>query len=180
MSDSEGGDEAPDSGQGTDPEEGRTRTIYIAKWETRFWAWLVDVILVSALVNVFGGLLGPVPLVLNVDLAAVGDLGIYGGFNGVGLFLYWTVLEGATGQSAGKRVLDLRVTDRSGNPAGYVAAAVESFGKAVLLPLDCLVGWLAMPGRKLRLFNRLSDTIVVSLPEGMDLPEDVEYVVQGE
>ena len=28
----------------------------------------------------------------------------------------------------------------------YPTAAIESFGKAFLLPLDCLIGWLAMPG----------------------------------
>jgi hypothetical protein len=34
-------------------------------------------------------------------------------------------------------------------------AAVESVGKAFLLPLDCLLGWI------LRIFNYLSETIVI-------------------
>ena len=74
--------------------------------------------------------------------------------------------------------LNLKVTDRAGGDIDVVTAAVESFGKAFLLPVDCLVGWLAMPGRKLRLFNRLSNTIVVQTRE-TDAPEGVEYVRVG-
>jgi len=40
-------------------------------------------------------------------------------------------------------------------------AAIESIGKAFLLPLDCIIGWILYPSRRQRLFNYLSDTIVV-------------------
>jgi RDD family. len=70
-------------------------------------------------------------------------------------------MEGTTGQSVGKMVLNLRLTDRTGDPAGIPKAALSAFGKAFLLPLDCLIGWLAMEKTGLRLFNRLSDTIMI-------------------
>ena len=152
--------------------ETETRTLHLAKWSTRFGAWLIDVIIVGAVVNVLvdlggGALFAPAEPVFL-------------GRNGVGLFLYWGLFEGYTGQSPGKMVLGLKVVDREGEEIDFAAAAVESFGKAFLLPLDCLIGWIAMPGRKLRLFNRLSDTIVIEVEAEEGAPEGVEYVIPEE
>lgn len=99
--------------------------------------------------------------------------------HGVLQWVYWTILEGRTGQSAGKMVMHIRMTAADGTPAGYANAAIESFGKAFLLVIDCLIGWLAMGGRRLRLFNRISGTIVITdeLPE---TPEGVVYIKDGE
>ncbi len=69
---------------------------------------------------------------------------------------------------------ECRVSGRSGEKTGLQAALIESFGKAFLLPLDCLIGWLGMPGTRLRLFNRISDTIVVT--SEYREPEGVSYV----
>ena len=62
---------------------------------------------------------------------------------------------------------------------GFAAAAIESFGKAFLLIPDCLIGWLAMPGSKQRLFNRISHTIVIEIRNAEE-PEGVTYVKQEE
>ena len=94
--------------------------------------------------------------------------------NGVVLFLYWTLMEGITGQSIGKMVLNLKITDRKGAPAGIPKAAISAFGRSFLLPLDCLIGWLAMPGTGLRLTNRLSETIVIRTDYRE--PEGVRYI----
>ena len=42
-------------------------------------------------------------------------------------------------------------------------AAIESLGKTFvpILVLDCLIGWIAMHETKLRVFNRISNTIVI-------------------
>lgn len=89
------------------------------------------------------------------------------------MFVYWAILEGYGGQSVGKAAMNFKVTDRKGEKIGFMTAAVESFGKAFILPLDCLIGWLAMEGEKLRLFNRLSNTIVVKT--NYERPVGVEY-----
>jgi uncharacterized RDD family membrane protein YckC len=134
-------------------------TLHLARWETRFWAWLIDFILVGAVASLFSG-----PLKMR-GLWNITDWGIFDvGFQSVVFFLYWTLLEGYRGQSIGKMALNIRVADRIGGKVGYPAAAIQAFGKAFLLPFDCLIGWLAMPGTKLRLFNRLSDTIVIAAP----------------
>ncbi len=142
------------------------RTVNLASWDSRFWAWLIDVIIVAAVLNLF---LKP----LSFWSFGIPNLWSFG-IDGVVLFIYWTLLEGYTGQSIGKMALNLKVTDRKGDEIDLEKAAVESFGKAFILPIDCLVGWLAMSGEKLRLFNRLSNTIVIKMKYSE--PEGIRYV----
>lgn len=121
-------------------EEPEPRRLFIAKWSTRFWAWLIDVIVVGAVINAFWGAIG-VMMIWSVNPFMVGELGEFGSLNGLGLWVYWTLLEGYRGQSIGKLMLNLEVTDREGNPIDYGAAAIESFGKAFLLRSISLSGW---------------------------------------
>jgi len=129
-------------------------TIYLAKWETRFWAWLIDILLVGVFSSFITNCSG---FFWDFDFISIVSFGI----SGVLMFAYWTLLEGYNGQSIGKMALGLKVTDRHGRKIEFGVAALESCGKAFILPLDCLIGWLAMPNSKLRLFNRISDTIVI-------------------
>jgi uncharacterized RDD family membrane protein YckC len=87
-------------------------------------------------------------------------------------------MEGFRGQSIGKMVMNLKVVTRDGTKIHYSAAAIESIGKAFLLPLDCLIGWLAMPNSKLRVFNRLSNTIVIKTD--YKEPDGVLYIKEKE
>ncbi|MDD3933143.1 RDD family protein [Methanoculleus sp. UBA303] len=148
-------------------------TLCLAGWGTRFWAWLIDILLIGLPVSALSERLPPTwqvtvaPGLLSISLSSVV------------LFLYWTLLEGYRGQSIGKMALNIRVTDRGGEEIGFAAAAVESFGKAFLLVPDCLIAWLAMPGSKQRLFNRVSRTIVIETQEREE-PEGVTYVKSEE
>ncbi len=153
-------------------------TIHLASWGTRFWAWLIDIIIVGIVVNVLRTLLVSIytfPHLYDIP----GNLFPFDlGLNSVVIFLYWTVLEGYSGMSIGKMALNLRMTGRSGEKIGFGAAAISSFGKAFLLPIDVLIGWIAMPGTKLRLFNRLSNTIVIKTEYRP--PAGVEYIKDKE
>jgi uncharacterized RDD family membrane protein YckC len=161
--------------------ESEPRQLHLATWSRRFWAWLIDVIVVGAVVSGLGSAVAPVPGPPTPPVNGFAlDVSVFGGFNGIAFWLYWTVLEGRWGQSAGKMVLNIEVVDREGGEIDYVTAGVESLGKAFLLVLDCLIGWLAMPGEKLRLFNRVSGTIVIDVQEGDEPPEGVEYVYPDE
>ncbi|MFL6379379.1 MAG: RDD family protein, partial [Nitrososphaeraceae archaeon] len=51
-------------------------------------------------------------------------------------------------------------------------AAIESFGKAFLLPLDVLLGWIFTNYKRQRIFNSISDSIVVKLREAKDYEAD--------
>ncbi|RQW80699.1 MAG: RDD family protein [Methanothrix sp.] len=127
-----------------------------ASWGERLWAWLIDVLLV-------GILWASIITISSHDVLSPGGLGIFSSL----LFVYWTVLEGYRGQSLGKMFMNIVVTGPVGETIGFQDSAIESFGKAFLLPLDCLVGWIAFRGSGQRAFNRFSNTIVTK-------PNDLE------
>ena len=124
--------------------------LALASWEDRFWAWLIDIMLIGILWH---------RVMMVMKLEALGYDGAL--LHSLMLFIYWTALESHRGQSLGKMVMNIAVTGRSGEDIGLADAAVESFGKAFLLPIDCLAAWIINRGNKQRLFNRISDTIVV-------------------
>ena len=132
-----------------------------ALWGERFVAWLIDVAILNLILAVVGVILFWSPFAL---LSGESDWWWIALFNlrasGVVFFLYWTFTEGAYGQSLGKMIMRLRVTRLDGKPASLGQAAVESAGKAFLLPLDFLLGWALWPRRRQRVFNYLSETIV--------------------
>lgn len=132
------------------------RGVVLAGWGDRFLAWLIDWIIlgaISELVRLPGFSLPAIPFVAF-------------GFRDFVLFLYWTLMEGTSGQSIGKMAMRLKVTRTDGSPASLADAAVESFGKAFLLPIDCIIGWVAesCKEKKQRLSNMLSKTVVIKVP----------------
>jgi uncharacterized RDD family membrane protein YckC len=152
-------------------------TLYLAKWSTRFWAWLIDVILVVLFLNIVQGILKPFVLINFLwDYLHWNPFEL--GFWSLFFFLYWMISEGYKGQSFGKMVMNIKVVQRDGTKIRYRSAAIESLGKAILLPVDCLIGWFGMPGTKLRLFNRISNTIVIKTDYRE--PNGIVYVKEKE
>ena len=131
--------------------------IKAASWGSRFWAWLIDVLLVSVIWY----------LLITAQTASTKSFSSLG-IQSVLMFLYWTALEGYRGQSLGKMVLNLQIVGSSGEKIGFIDSALESFGKAFLLPLDCLLGWLAFSGSGQRFSNRITDTLVVYIGDEMN------------
>jgi uncharacterized RDD family membrane protein YckC len=84
-------------------------------------------------------------------------------------FVYWTVLEYKTGQTIGKKILNLKVTDIYGNSPNLKGIIIGSFGKSFLLPIDVVLGWILTNEKRQRVFNKLGDTLVVKIK----IPEDV-------
>ena len=136
--------------------------LRFASWGERFVAWLIDVIILGimiGLVRTFVWVAWPgfvwLPGIPNwipfMDF----------GFSNLIHFLYWMLMDGAYGQSFGKMIMRIKVTRLDGKPADIGQAAIESIGKAFLSLLDCILGWVLYPSKKQRLFNHLSQTIVV-------------------
>ena len=77
----------------TEPEHPRMeqgKTLHLAKWSTRFWAWLVDIILVILFLNIIGGILEP----FNWKVHALWDFGHLGLFDfGIEVFIFFFVLD---------------------------------------------------------------------------------------
>jgi uncharacterized RDD family membrane protein YckC len=70
-------------------------------------------------------------------------------------------MDGIYGQSIGKMLMGIRVAKLNGERVDIGRAALESVGKAFLLPLDAILGWAFYPKKRQRLFNYLSGTIVL-------------------
>lgn len=136
--------------------------LRLAFWGERFLAWLVDVVIlgiIMALIRVFAWLGWPSVVIAPrlpfwipfVDF----------GFSNVVYFLYWMLMEGIYGRSLGKMLMRLKVTRADGEPIHMSQAALESVGKAFLLPLDLILGWILHPRKRQRMFNYLSGTVVL-------------------
>jgi len=153
--------------------------IILAQWSTRFLAWLIDVIIVSiGAVILFSIVYAPLTLLQGYNNHVPPVLmGARSAIECLLLFAYWTYFELTTGQSIGKKLLNLRTTNLSGTGIDLKTALIESFGKAFLLPLDILLGWIFTNNRRQRIFNRASNTIVIKLPgNSRDIPKDAKYV----
>jgi uncharacterized RDD family membrane protein YckC len=159
--------------------------ITLASWGDRFLAWLVDFILVSiglailfALISIpfwfsyYGNMFsyygnmervfrdsGPLPYIIS----------------SLGLLAYWIYFESTTGQSIGKRLLKIKTTDLDGRKIDTKSAVIESFGKAFLLPLDVVLGWIFTNNKRQRIFNRITNTIVIKLKPKEIETESVRY-----
>ena len=129
--------------------------LELAYWGERFVAWIID----AAIIFVIEFILG---FFVPLNWWSGWPFWIpFFNLNGVLFFLYWMFMDGSYGQSFGKMVMRLKVKRLDGSQIGLGAAAVESVGKAFLLPIDVLIGWILYPKRRQRLFNYISETIVV-------------------
>jgi hypothetical protein len=64
----------------------------------------------------------------------------------------------------------------AGNISDIRNVAIQSFGKAFLLPIDVFFGWIFTNEKRQRLFNRASDTIVIKvLNQAGPRSENVAY-----
>jgi uncharacterized RDD family membrane protein YckC len=134
--------------------------LKLAFWGERFVAWLIDVVLIGVILVIIG--LAGQPFTLLPSWPSWIPF-FHFNLNGVAYFLYWTLMEGAYGQSFGKMVMRIKVTRLDGSPVGMGNAALESIGKAFVLPLDLLLGWILYPRRRQRIFNYISETIVTKI-----------------
>jgi uncharacterized RDD family membrane protein YckC len=128
--------------------------IVLSSWEDRFWAWLIDVLLM-------GILWYRILTVLGIDAFSLSGVFLLAAL----LLIYWTLLEGYRGQSLGKMLFNIVVTGPLGESIRFRDAALESFGKAFLVPLDCVACWFFFRKSRQRLFNRISNTIVIKRTE---------------
>jgi uncharacterized RDD family membrane protein YckC len=136
----------------------------LAFWGERFVAWLIDVVIIGGIlgiINLFAFLGG---LSFNLIPGWPNWIPFFSfNSNGIFLFLYWMFMEGSNGQSVGKMVMRLKIVHVDGTTVNMGNAAVESVGKAFLLPLDCIVGWILYPRSRQRLFSHISRTTVVKM-----------------
>lgn len=126
--------------------------LVLAGFGERFLAYIIDTMIIGFLVGVIAW-----PTMIFSHHVPFVDMGL----RNVALFLYWTYTEGTTGQSIGKKIMKIKVTDLEGEPIDVSKSMYQALGKAFLLPLDVIVGLMMYQDKEQRLFNYLSETIVV-------------------
>lgn len=161
--------------------------ITLAKWSTRFWAWLVDVIIVNAALGVLFAILSVPMWLYGFTNPRMMDP-IFGNdwWNGFGgpisfaitslvFFGYWTFMESKySGQSIGKMLLRIKTANLEGKQADVKSIAISSFGKSFLLVIDVLFGWIFTNEKRQRLLSRAASTIVIKLPDASSA-QNVSY-----
>jgi uncharacterized RDD family membrane protein YckC len=152
------------------------KEITLARWSTRFWAWLIDFIIVTIAIEIIFAI-AYAPLAFNQGVQGNPGLGAVRFAVQSLLFLaYWTYFESSNrGQSIGKKLLKIKTTDLAGNVPEIRNVAIQSFGKAFLLPIDVFFGWIFTNDKRQRLFNRASDTIVIRITNPVPGSENVGY-----
>jgi uncharacterized RDD family membrane protein YckC len=157
------------------------REIILANWRDRLLAWIVDFILVSiALAVLFAAIAIPIWFFYYGDdmTAARAYQNVQPShyiISSLVFFGYWTYFEFTSGQSIGKRLLKIKTIDLSGNRMDLKSTAIESFGKAFLLPIDVILGLIFTNNKRQRIFNRISNTIVIKLKKPEVTQEDIKY-----
>ena len=157
----------------TDPTQ-----LIIARWTDRFFAWLIDVVILWIIGFTIVSIVIGIP---NIEFIMSGEEIEYSYWAEISVlsfvnFIYWVILEYKTGQSIGKRALQLKTTNLKGDQANIISILISSFGKAFpyLLPIDVILGRLFANEKRQRLFNRLGKTIVIKI-ENKEEPENITY-----
>ena len=153
--------------------------IVLAGWVDRFVAWLIDFIIVSIGLGVLFALISfPFGFSVYSNYMVLNHKNLepfHYLLSSLAFFGYWTYFEHTSGQSIGKRLLNIKTTNLSGNRVDTKSAALESFGKSFLLPIDVILGWLFTNNKRQRIFNKISNTIVIKLRSKEQLTENIRY-----
>ena len=80
-------------------------------------------------------------------------------------FSYWIILEYKTGQTIGKKMFNLKITNSQGKKASLIGIVVSSFGKSFILPIDMILGLIITNEKRQRIFNKLGDTLIIKIKE---------------
>ena len=78
---------------------------------------------------------------------------------------YWIILEYKTGQTIGKKMFNLKVTNSQGGKPSLIGVVISSFGKSFILPIDMILGLIITNDKRQRIFNKLGDTLIIKIKE---------------
>ena len=148
--------------------------IIIAKWSDRFFAFVIDMaILLVALIIVSTAIYITIPLQTSFyDFDADNSMDVFP-FTYLITFTYFLTLEYKTGQTVGKKVLNLKMVAVDGKKPSISGVAISSLGKTFILPIDLLIGLLISADKKQRMCNKIGNTIVIKIKEPKN--DDLEY-----
>ena len=148
--------------------------IVLAKWSDRFFAWLIDFIVISSISTAIMVVsFGSIEYAFERDSFWMENIQYIP--TSILFFIYWTVLEYKTNQTIGKKIMNLKIINIDGKKPNLKEITISSFGKAFLLPVDVILGWFLTNEKRQRIFNKLGDTLVVKIKEVSDI-SDINYL----
>jgi uncharacterized RDD family membrane protein YckC len=148
--------------------------IVLAKWSERFFAWLIDFIIISSIstVIIFASF-DSIEYELEENSFWMENIQYIP--TSVLFFIYWTILEYKTSQTIGKKIMNLKIINIDGRKPNLKGIMISSFGKAFFLPIDVILGWFLTNEKRQRIFNKLGDTLIVKIREVDDV-SDIKYL----
>ncbi len=90
-------------------------------------------------------------------------------------FSYWIILEYKTGQTIGKKMFNLKITNNVGEKPSLLGVILSSFGKSFILPIDIIFGWILTNEKRQRIFNKLGNTLIIKIKESEN-NSDLKYI----
>ena len=146
--------------------------IILAKWKDRFFAWIVDFVIIS-IVSTSIFFLSFLYLNHNFKDFVTND-GMYIPTS-IMFFSYWIILEYKTGQTIGKKMFNLKITNNFGDKPSLIGVILSSFGKSFILPIDIILGWILTNEKRQRIFNKLGNTLIIKIKESEN-DSDFKYI----
>jgi len=148
--------------------------IIIAKWSERFCAWLIDFCIISIISTVvISSVFGTIDYDLSEKLIWAEMTQFIP--TSIIFFAYWIILEYTKGQTIGKKILNLKITNIYGKAPDLKGVIISSFGKAFLLPIDVGLGWIFTNEKRQRIFNKIGDTIIIKIKNPNESNDNVKY-----
>jgi len=138
------------------------KVIDLAGWGDRIVSYIIDMILLGVVLGILKGLI-ILPSIFIGNYVGMPHYIPWSdfGFDNLINLVYFAFMDLQYGQSIGKMVMKIRITNLEGGPIDTTQSLIESFGKAFLLPLDLIIGWLFLGEKTQRLFTMLAKTIVI-------------------
>ena len=147
--------------------------LVVAEWGPRFWAFIIDWFIVSAVTNTFSSI-----LFLSLGDWSWWSFGLFSPFqwlfslgpSSLVFFVYSLVMENYYGQTLGKMALNLEViSEHTGERPLPQELAISSAGKAFFFPIDFIVGRIIReehrtPDLNQRLTQKWSRVVVIQKP----------------
>ena len=153
----------------------------IASWTRRFFAYLIDNIVIELMLIVLFFILGifipsgfvsypgvfepPEPIGNLLTVGAVSST-VELGWAYLAVFpfrfLYWMYYEYRFGKTVGKRILHIKTVKVDGTRLSLVDAIVLTVFKTTVIPGDVLLGIIFVGKKKQRIANKVTNTIVIS------------------
>lgn len=151
--------------------------LRIAKWRDRFFAWLIDVLIIWTCIAIihsaitlalWHGEFGLWTMTTGMEQyprAWTAHGFLFGSGTSLVFFVYWSILEYRSGQSLGKRILHIKTVNLDGDGISIKQSVLNSFGKSFLFGIDVILGLIFTRKKRQRIFNRISNSIVVKIQD---------------